>query len=629
MKFLLSTTFLSTLLLLTSCGAPQNQTIETNQVDSNYNDVHSYANTADVRTEQLHLDLDVNFKNNTIYGIAKHKISAHECDSIIFDIKYLEIIKVTLGNEKEVETSYVIGEFDSLMGQPLTVSIEPSTQFVNIYYQTTEDSEALDWLSPELTSGKKLPFLYTQGQAILTRSWIPLQDTPTNRITYSADVKVPSEMMAVMSASNLQEKNDTGNYHFEMQQAIPSYLIALAVGDLRYKKLGPTCGVYAEPELIDACTSEFSDLPKMITAAEKLYGKYQWDQYDLIVLPYSFPIGGMENPRLTFVNPTLLAGDKSLVSTVAHELAHSWSGNLVTNGTWDDFWLNEGFTVYFENRIMEEVYGKDVANVLAIIEFQDLSASLDDIELGEHPEDSQLKLNLEGRSPDDGMTDIAYNKGAYFLRTLEQVAGRKAFDKFLNSYFNKYKFQTITTEEFVAYLNQELLVPNHIEFNLNEWIYEPGLPDNCVVIKSDRLEGMIEMAEQIKTGELAPQDSELDRDDRTTQEWITFIRNLYDSVSIEQLEEIDGKFEFSTKGNNAVKSEWFKLCALKGVHSAKPAMAAYLNLVGRRWFIEGIYMNLMNNGIESDKDFARSVFNEAKKNYHYMSKYTIEEIVKG
>jgi leukotriene-A4 hydrolase len=324
--------------------------------------------------------------------------------------------------------------------------------------------------------------MYSQGQTVLTRTWIPIQDTPANRITYSADVKVPKEFLAIMSADNPAEKNATGEYHFEMKQPIPAYLIAIAVGNIEYRSLGKNCGVYSEPELIETAANEFVDLQKMITAAEKLYGNYRWEQYDVIVLPYSFPFGGMENPRLTFANP---------VSVIAHELAHSWSGNLVTNASWDDFWLNEGFTVYFENRIMEELYGKEVANILAVIEFQELQRTLKRIDA----RDTKLKLNLSQRNPDDGMTDIAYIKGAYFLRTLEDVVGRQKFDRFMKKYFDDHAFSTLTTEDFIAYLDKNLLIPNKIKFNTNEWVYKSGIPANCIQIESPRLEKVEKLAD--------------------------------------------------------------------------------------------------------------------------------------
>jgi aminopeptidase N len=320
----------------------------------------------------------------------------------------------------------MIGKWDkdSILGQPLLISIKPGTKYINIYYETTEKTEAIDWLAPNLTEGEDLPFMYTQGQAILTRTWIPIQDSPTNRLTYSADVHVPEEMMAIMSASNPTKKAVDGKYHFEMKQPIPCYLIALASGNIEYRSLGNNCGVYAEPKVLGKAANELVDLPRMMRAAEGLYGPYKWDQYDVLVLPYSFPFGGMENPRLTFLSPTVIAGDRSLVSVVAHELAHSWSGNLVTNASWEDFWLNEGFTVYFENRIMEELFGKDVADILALIEFAELQDELKTIAKSKYPQDAQLKLELRGRNPDDGMTDIAYVKGAFFLKTLEEKVGR-------------------------------------------------------------------------------------------------------------------------------------------------------------------------------------------------------------
>ena len=537
--------------------------------------------------------------------------------------------KVTLGKGKEKETEYVIGENDELLGQSLAVKITGKTKHINIYYQTTEKTEALDWLQPSLTAGKKHPYMYTQGQAILTRSWSPVQDTPMNRISYSADVKVPAGLLAIMSASNPKEKSEDGKYHFEMKQRIPAYLIALAVGDMEYTSLGENCGVYSEPELVEDCVYEFADLSKMIDAAESIYGEYRWDQYDLVILPYSFPFGGMENPRLTFANPTIIAGDRSMTSVVAHELAHSWSGNLVTNATWNDFWLNEGFTVYFENRIMEKLYGKESADILALIEFQDLEAELERMKDSDHPEDSQLKLELDERAPDDGMTDIAYIKGAFFLRTLEAAVGREKFDAFLKGYFDAHAFKTITTEDFVTYLNKELLDPNSVDFNTNEWIYETGLPENCVTLTSDRLDAMIKLADRVNDGEnvFTGPFGNSKRGDFTSQEWQTFIRGLDPSIPNEMMNKIDTQFKFSTEGNPALKSDWFYLAVRSGNKDLRPEAAAYLNKIGRRWYIESIYQACKDSEDPDDLAWGKSVFEEAQNNYHFVSKSTIQEIL--
>lgn len=617
--------------ILTGCSTVQEEESTKDQsIQEEKADPHSYSNIDEIHTTHLNLELDVNFENKTIYGVARHTMeNLKDADTAVFDIKALDIKKVTLGDKDEIATDFVIGKEDPLKGQPLYVKLKPGTKQVNIYYQTTEETEAIDWLPKELTSGKKYPYMYTQGQAILTRSWIPIQDTPKNRITYSATVKVPSGLLAIMSANNPKEKNKEGVYTFKMKQPIPAYLIAIAVGDMVYTPLGDNCGVYSEPELAEACAYEFVDLPKMISAAESLYGKYQWDQYDLAILPYSFPFGGMENPRLTFANPTIIAGDRSSVYVIAHELAHSWSGNLVTNATWNDFWLNEGFTVYFENRIMEKIYGEEIAEILRVIEFQELQATLNVIEESEHPEDSQLKLELDDRNPDEGMTEVAYIKGAFFLRTLEKAVGRKKFDEFLKNYFDKHAFETIGTEGFIDYLNKELLEPNNVSFNVEEWIYRPGLPENCVKVSSKRLDNMSAYAEKLNNGEdiFAHELKGVKRTDYTTQEWQAFIRGISDTIAPEVLQNVDKHLEFKSSGNRALMSEWFALCVKAHNKDVRPEMKAHLVKVGRRWFIEGIYQALKDSDDPDDLKWAKEVFDEAKENYHYVSKTTIEEIL--
>lgn len=633
--------------LLMSCDQ-KTSAIETSTeklADSTFDD-HSYSNLREIHTTHLDLELEVNFQNKTIYGVARHTMKNNNSDTAIFDINGLLIQKVTLGTKNhEKETDFVIGNMDkdSILGQPLLVTTKNKTQQINIYYQTTENSAALDWLDSNLTSSKTKPFLYTQGQAILTRTWIPIQDSPSNRITYSAKVSVPDDLMAVMSAKNKREKSSDGNYFFEMKKPIPSYLIALAVGDLSYQSLGPNTGFYCEPELAKACLFEFQDLPKMMQAAEKIYGKYQWDQYDLLVLPYSFPFGGMENPMLTFVNPTIITGDRSLTSVIAHELAHSWSGNLVTNRTWNDFWLNEGFTVYFEQRIMEELYGKDVSNILANIEFYELQDELRTITKSKNPEDSRLFLNLKNRNPDDGLTDIAYVKGSFFLKTLEQKVGRNKFDEFINTYFQKYAFKTISSAEFVAYLEKNLLSRNKIDFNHKEWIYKEGLPKNCLQIKSVRLDKMNELANKFAQGEAIFKPvityekirikgrnkknrivNKLERKDFIVQEWQTFIRALPKRISKEKLKIIDNNLGFKNCGNSEIMMEWYTKALENNYTEINGEIEDFVTKVGRRKYLMPIYA-AMNS---SNPKLAESIFNKVKHRYHAVSRNSIEELLK-
>lgn len=628
------------LFFFASCDSTKGSNEEDDQADVTGNvsieDAHSFSNTNEIRTKHIDLELDVNFDNKTIYGVARHTMEQlKNTDTAIFDINGPEIQKVTLGKKgHEKETDFIIGTKKEFIGQPLSIKINRDTKYINIYYKTTEDAGALDWLDPSLTAGKKHPYLYTQGQAILTRTWIPVQGTPANRITYSADVTVPKDLMALMSASNPKKRSEDGKYHFEMKQPIPVYLIALAVGNLEYRSLGKNCGVYSEPEMVGKAAWEFVDLSKMITAAENLYGPYKWEQYDVIVLPYSFPFGGMENPRLTFASPTLLAGDRSAVSVIAHELAHSWSGNLVTNATWDDFWLNEGFTVYFENRIMEELYGKETADMLALIEFQELQVELDKFVKNGQEEDTHLKLNLNGRNPDDGMTDIAYVKGAFFLKTLERDFGRRRFDEFLKGYFEDHQFQTLTTEQFKKYLTEKLLKPNNIKFDVDAWLYKPGLPKNCISITSPRFEKIQRLADQFAAGQDIfkqpkkkkgkKREPALARDQYTPQEWQVFIRQLPKKMDPARLALIDEKLDFKNWGNAEVATEWFCLSIRSGYKEPRPQIKKLLMKTGRRKFIWPIYEEYYAAQGE-DLQWALAVYKEARKNYHPVAVGSMDE----
>ena len=646
MRYLLLFIYLG--LLFSSCNTRPKYIENQNTSNDTIIDDHSYANLNTIKTIHLELELDVNFQNKTIYGVARHEMVNNNASVAIFDTRNLLIQKVTTGNkDHEQEADFVIGEMDkdSILGQPLKVTVDPKTTQVNIYYQTTKGSEALDWLDTLSTSSKTKPFLYTQGQAILTRTWIPLQDSPSNRFTYNAEVRVPKDLLALMSAENPKEKNELGIYNFEMDQPIPSYLISLAVGDIAYHPFDATTGVYAEKELLDACKYEFVDLPKMMKAASYLYGDYQWKQYDLMVLPYSFPFGGMENPRLTFVNPTILAGDRSLVSVIAHELAHSWSGNLVTNNTWDDFWLNEGFTVYFEQRIMEVLYGKETADILAQIEFQEMQEEMKEILAGKHPEDTQLHLNLKGRNPDEGMTTIAYIKGAFFLRTLESKVGREKFDRFLKHYFNVFQFKTVSTATFITEMENNLLLSKKLSFDYDEWIFSNGLPKNSVIINSSRLKRMESLAKRFSAGENVFEPvvtyqwqkiknskkkkrikivSKIKRDDFIVQEWQTFIRGLSDDISIVKLQCLDATFNFSTWGNSEVMAEWFVLNIHRENRIIRPAIEKFISKVGRRKYLLPIYKALASN--PEDKLWAKKVFDNSKAYYHAVSRNSIAKL---
>ncbi len=586
-------------------------------------DVHSFAQPTEAVAKHLDLNISVNFDQKVIAGQATYQIdNITKTDQIVFDTRGLEIEKVFLGDSL-AETTFRLGKEEKFLGQPLLIDIKPDTKSVTIHYRTTTAAAALQWLNPQQTAGKKHPFLFTQSQAILARTWIPIQDSPGIRITYSANVKVPKELLAVMSAENPKEKNSTGEYKFYMRQPIPSYLMALSVGDLVFEPIGEKTGIYAEPATIKEATYEFAEMDQMLTAAEKLYGRYRWDRYDLLVLPPSFPFGGMENPRLTFVTPTVLAKDRSLTSLIAHELAHSWSGNLVTNGTWNDFWLNEGFTVYFERRIMEELYGKDYADMLQVLGYQDLQHTLEEME---KKDDTRLKLDLEGRDPDEGLTEIAYEKGNAFLLNIEKTVGRERMDQFLNKYFQTFAFQSTNTDRFLEFLRSELIKGDEkiaAQIDIEGWVFTAGLPENHVKPASKRFAQVEEAYTNWSGGTPA---ASLQTKDWSSHEWLHFIRLLPEELSQQQLAELDKAFGFTKSGNSEVLAAWFLHAIRNNYTTADQAMEAFLTIVGRRKFLVPLYKELLRT--PEGKKKALAIYAKARPNYHAVSTSTIDEMVK-
>ncbi len=589
------------------------------------NDIHSYARPNEAVVKHIDLDLEVDFDNKVMLGsVALTFEAADDAEYLILDTKGLKINSIT--TDKGNELPYTLGVSDPILGAALKINIDNATSSVIIDYVSEPSAEAVQWLDPVQTAGKTDPFLFTQSQAILARTWIPLQDSPGIRFTYNAHVKVPSGLLALMSAENPVQKSEDGMYNFKMNQPIPAYLMALVVGNLEFKSLGDRTGVYAEPLELEASAYEFAETEKMIEIAEGLYGPYKWERYDMVVLPPSFPFGGMENPRLTFVTPTIIAGDRSLVSLIAHELAHSWSGNLVTNATWNDFWINEGFTVYFEDRIMEELYGKSYAEMLASLNQQDLKIEVENFINDGAGEDTKLKLDLTGRNPDDGVTTIPYDKGYSFLRYIEDVVGRDKFDTFLKEYFSSHAFQTMTTEGFISYLQLNLFEKNEIPFpqeKIEQWIYQEGLPPTLIAIKSDRFKKVETQIDLFINGEKEP--SELGTSEWTTHEWLHFIKNLPQKISIGKLTKLDQQYKLTESGNSEILDAWFVLAIKNDYEIAYPAMKEFLINTGRRKLLTPIYTELI--GKENTKELAMEIYKMARPNYHSVSVNTLDELL--
>lgn len=595
-------------------------------VASNKHDIHSFGEPEKVRVRDVALDLTVSFEKKTLSGTVILRVeqsSKLPRASLTLDTRDLQIeaVEDSPDNTSFAPAKFQLGPKDAVLGSALTIELKPDAKYVRIRYATSPNASGLQWLNPSQTAGKKQPFLFSQSQSIHARSWIPLQDSPGARVTYSAKIHTPKNLVALMSAEH--KSKQPGLYEFALDKAIPPYLIALAVGDLKFQATGPRTGVYAEPSVLPAAAREFSDMEKMVETTEKLYGPYRWGRYDLLVLPPSFPFGGMENPLLTFATPTVIAGDKSLVGLVSHELAHSWSGNLVTNATWSDFWLNEGFTSYIENRIQEAVYGREQALMEQVLAKRGLDQELKEFK----PRDQILHIDLSGRDPDDGTTQVPYIKGALFLRSLEEAYGRETFDAFLKKYFDHFAFQSITTEEALAYLKKELLDTKPeiaSKIPVQEWVYQAGLPATAPKATSTKLEKVGAAAQEWTSGKIAV--SGIPAETWSTQEWLEFLKVLPSPLGADKMAALDKAFHLTKTGNSEILDQWLLMAIQSDYSAAYPKLEEFLTHVGRQKFIKPLYVELMKTPAGQAR--ARTIYAKARSGYHPIAQTLIDKVVK-
>ncbi|HEY5724273.1 MAG TPA: M1 family metallopeptidase [Allosphingosinicella sp.] len=588
-------------------------------------DVKSYARPAEARVTHVALDLKADFKAKRIAGTAILDVQAAPgAKEIVLDSKGLEIRSIDDGAGRALP--YALGKADEEMGSPLAVQLGGAKK-VRISYVSAPDAEALQWLSPEQTAGKKHPFLFSQGQAILNRTWIPTQDSPGIRQTWEARIVLPEPLKAVMSGENLAPEGEPTGYdngrafRFRMDKPVAPYLIALAAGDIGFKPLGPRSGVYAEPATLDAAAAELVDTEKMIDAAEKLYGPYRWGRYDMIVLPPAFPYGGMENPMLTFLTPTFLAGDRSLNGLVAHELAHSWSGNLVTNAVWPDSWLNEGFTSYFENRIMEALYGEKRAAQEASLSWADMETSLK--ELGATAPGTRLHDDS-----DESSSGIVYDKGAIFLRTIERTVGRERFDAYLRSYFDRHAFQPMTSARFLADVRENLIKGDaelEKKLMLDQWVYQPGLPANAAKPDPAAFAPIDIAVAGFNAGGKA---SAVPYKDWTTAERLRFLNALPRVLPAGRLAELDTTLGLTASRNSETLFAWLQLALANRYQPAVPAAERFLTTMGRAKFVAPLFKTLI--GEEAwGRAIAEPLYARARPGYHSVTSGRVDKLMKG
>jgi aminopeptidase N len=598
-------------------------------------DPHSFAKPEKFLVRHVDLDLRADFAARRLEGTAELTVEQvdPEAKELVLDTSGLEIRTVHLiemsGHARVL--AFRLGDLDPILGSPLTIEFPhccaaTAEMRIRIDYRTSSEAAALQWLEPAQTSGPH-PFMYTQGQAILARSWIPIQDSPGIRMTYSARIRTPPELVAVMSAARVEDSAAApGEHRFEMKQPIPAYLIALAIGDLAFQPLGDRVGVWAEPSRLAAAAYELADLQRMLETGERMAGPYRWDRYDVLIMPRAFAYGGMENPRISFVSPSIIAGDRSLVSTVVHELAHSWSGNLVTNATWDDFWLNEGFTSYLERRMVETLYGKRRAEMEDAIAYEGLVQTIADLKAAGLENDTDLKLNLAGRDPNEGTSDVAYDKGARFLRFLESRFGRPAFDAFLRDYFDAHAFRSMTTEAFRAELLARLEKPGAPRIAVEEidaWIYGPGLPPTMIAVPKGVFESVDRVAADWRAGKIATAD--LPVKDWVPQEWVRFLDQQPADIAHAKLGELRTAFRLGADGNAEIALSWLQLVIRAGYEPAYPDLEKFLLATGRWRLVETLFRDLART--EAGIALGRQIYAKAKPGYHASIRGAVERLI--
>ncbi|XVF83347.1 hypothetical protein PTKIN_Ptkin16aG0479400 [Pterospermum kingtungense] len=614
-------------------------------------DPHSYTDSTHPLTTHISLSLYFHFPSSTIHGVALFTLSSPHGGPISLDTRSLSIHQVLSFHTLSPLPFTLSPSPDPIKGTHLSISLpndddnnKTHSSFL-ITFSTSPSSSALQWLSPPQTFNKTHPFVYTQCQSIHARSIFPCQDTPAARVRYSALLNVPKELSAVMSARHVDRRSPvsgegySGLLHdgfgslwcsenrvveeFDMNQPIPPYLFAFAVGELGFREVGPRTRVYSEAAegVLEAAAKEFAGAEEMIRQGELLFGGYEWERFDLLVLPPSFPYGGMENPRMVFLTPTLIKGDCTGAQVVAHELAHSWTGNLITNRNNEHFWLNEGFTTYAERRIVEAVQGEDRAALSIGIGWRGLHGEMDRFK--DNLEFTKLKMNQEGVDPDAIYSRVPYEKGFQFLWRIERQIGRPAFDEFIKKYIATFKFKSIDTETFLDFLKAN--VPGiEKEIDLVLWTEGTGIPPDAHEPVSNLYAKIVSLANEFILGRMPMEDEVADW---RGQEWQLYLENLPKVVEASQVLALDARYRLSESKDYEVKVGFLQIAISSKCRDFYGEVEKTLKEVGRMKYLRPLYTALVQGtGKEEEKILAKRVFAEACDSYHPIAQGVVESV---
>jgi aminopeptidase N len=560
-------------------------------------DPHSFRDDTQPGIGHLSWHVRADFASRTLDAVAELRLRPGEAGRrrLDLDTRDLAVTSVTAGGAR---AAFELGPADPVMGSRLSITLPAAADTVRICYRTSPQSTALQWCTPEQTADGTHPFLYSQCQTIHARSMLPIQDTPGVRFSYDATLQVPAGLTALMSASSAGLGED--GFRFSQRQPIPAYLLALAAGRLAGRKIGPRSTVWAEPSQLAAAAWEFAEVEQILATAEELLGPYAWDLADLLVLPPSYPYGGMENPQLIFLTPTLIAGDRSLVSVVAHEIAHAWTGNLVTAASLEHFWVNEGFTVFCEREITARMAGRDLAELQAAVGRSDLEADLR--YLSGQPELTRLRLSLRGIDPDVASSHAALEKGYLFLRAIADSAGLERFLGFLRDFLTEFRFRSVTSEQVVAFARERL--PGAVDYG--EWLYGTGLPVGAPAVASPLLDAVTAIGQAAPAPAVATAWS--------ADEWQVYLARLEPPAPAGLLAELDSQYHLTTSANPEILRLWLTAALRSGYPAAVPAAMDLLGRVGRLKFLKPLYDALASN--PDTYGLAQECFERNRSRYH-------------